>query len=273
VPWDYFHGNSIDPPTAGDPTVMISARNTSSIYGIDPKTGRTRWILGGKHDQFHIARHRSWVFCTQHDAQRLPGGRLLLFDNGGTHIARDPRCPVHPARALLFKLDVPHRRVKLLRSFSSVGLARSGGGFFSGWVGSAAPLSGGRMLVDWGQIPRVSELGADGRENLALRLRYWSYRAAPADWKGQPADPPAIVARRANGRVTIWASWNGATSVRHWQVLAGASPRSLAPVGSPAAFQDLETRIAVHTAEPYVAVRALDVHGAALGASRAAHVG
>src|SRR5262249_2045118 len=35
VPWDYFHGNAIDPPTPEDPTVMISARNTSAIYGVD----------------------------------------------------------------------------------------------------------------------------------------------------------------------------------------------------------------------------------------------
>jgi hypothetical protein len=273
VPWDYFHGNSIDPPTAEDPTVMISSRNTSAVYGIDPKTGRTRWVLGGKHDQFHLARHPSWVFCTQHDARRLPGGRLLLFDNGGTHIARDPRCPVHPARALLFHLDVAHRRVRLLRSLSSVGLARSGGGFLSGWVGSAAPLAGGGMLVDWGQIPRVSELGPGGRENLALRLRYWSYRAAPARWVGRPLAPPAILARRRGDRVTVWASWNGATEVRRWQVLAGPSAGALEPIGEPAPFEDLETRILVRSGEPWVAVRALDAHGTPLATSRAVRVG
>jgi len=87
APWDYFHGNAIDPPTADDPTVMVSARNTSSLYGIDPQTGKTQWILGGKRDQFGLRRHPQWVFCTQHDAQRLPGDRLLLFDNGGAHIA------------------------------------------------------------------------------------------------------------------------------------------------------------------------------------------
>jgi hypothetical protein len=248
VPWDYFHGNSIDPPTADDPTVMISSRNTSAVYGIDPRTGRTRWILGGKHDQFHLARHPRWVFCTQHDAQRLPGGRLLVFDNGGTHIARDPRCPVHPARALLFRLDVKHRRVRLLHSFSSVEIAR--GGFLSGWVGGATPLAGGGMLVDWGSIPRVSELGSDRRENLALRLRYWSYRAAVArGWVGRPAEPPRIAARRRGGDMTVWASWNGSTEVRRWQVLAGPSAGALAPVGDSVPFEDLETRMRVHTGQ------------------------
>jgi hypothetical protein len=267
VPWDYFHGNSIDPPTAGDPTVMISSRNASALYGIDPRTARTAWILGGKHDQFHLARHPSWIFCTQHDARRLPGGRLLLFDNGGTHIARDPRCPVHPARALLFKLDVRHRRVRLLRSFPSTDVTRHG--FLSAWVGSAARLPAGGMLVDWGSIPRVSELARDGRENLALRLRYWSYRASPARWVGRPLAPPTILARRRGGNVTIWASWNGATEVRRWQVLAGPSAGSLSPVGDPVPFEDLETRMVARTGQPWVAVRALDARGAVLATSRA----
>jgi hypothetical protein len=273
-PWDYFHGNAIDPPAAGDPTVMVSARNTSALYGIDPATGRPRWILGGKRDQFGLVRHPRWVFCTQHDAQRLSGNRLLLFDNGGAHIAPDPRCPLHPARALMFRLDVAHKRVRLLRSWSSVGLAKSGGGLLSGWVGSAAPLPRGAMLVDWGQVPRVSEMGRDGRENLLLRLKYWSYRAAPAaGWVGRPDGPPAILARRSGDRVSVWASWNGATEIRRWQVLAGSASDALAAVGRPVPFQDLETRMVVRSDEPWVAVRALAADGSVLGTSRPTHVG
>jgi hypothetical protein len=265
VPWDYFHGNAIDPPTADDPTVMVSARNTSALYGIDPQTGKTKWILGGKRDQFGLARHPKWVFCTQHDAQRLSGNRLLLFDNGGAHIAADPRCPIHPARALMFRLDVARKRVRLLHSWSSVGLAKSGGGLLSGWVGSAAPLAGGAMLVDWGQVPRVSELGPDGRENLLLRLSYWSYRAAPAHWVGRPDGAPLMVASRSGHRVAVWASWNGATEIRRWQVLAGSAADALAPVGAPVPFQDLETQMVVRTDQPWVAVRALAADGSVLG--------
>src|SRR5262245_7572530 len=246
TPWDYFHGNSIDPPTASAPPTAVSPPHPAAIYGIDRRTGKTQWILGGKRDQFHLARHPKWVFCTQHDVRRLSGDRLLIFDNGGTHIAGSPRCPVHPARVLLFKLDPAHHRVKLLRSISSVGLAQSGGGFLSGWVGSAVPQANGDMLVDWGSIPRVSSIGRDGREKLVLRLRYWSYRAAPTRWVGRPAGVPAMVAKRNNGHVTIWASWNGATEIKRWQVLAGRDPNALSPVGS-APFEDLETRIRVRT--------------------------
>src|SRR5205085_3527838 len=83
--WDYFHGNSIAPPSPGHPTVVISSRNTSALYGVDPRTGRTRWILGGKRDQFHIGRALpGFPFCAQHDVHRLPNGDIMLFDNGGT---------------------------------------------------------------------------------------------------------------------------------------------------------------------------------------------
>jgi hypothetical protein len=191
------------------------------------------------------------VFCAQHDARRLPGGRLLLFDNGGTMLARHSRCPVHAARALLFGLDVAHRRVKLLRSYSSVGLAPGGGGLYSDWVGSAQLVPGG-ALVDWGSVSRVSEFGSDGRENLLLQLSYWSYRAEAVQWVGRPLGP----------------SWNGATEVRRWLLLAGPSRDRLAPVGAPVRFEDLETRMRVRTGQPWFAVRALGAGDAVLSTSR-----
>jgi hypothetical protein len=207
------------------------------------------------------------VFCAQHDARRLPGGRLLLFDNGGTEVAPHSGCPVHPARAMLFRLDVAHRRVKLLRSYPSTALRR--GGLASDWVGSAQLVPGG-ALVDWGSVPRVSEFGADGRETLLLQLSYWSYRAPAVHWVGRPLTPPAIAARRRrDGDVTLWASWNGSTEVRRWQVLAGPSAGRLTPFGAPVPFEDLETRMRVQTRQPWLAVRALGGGGAVLATSRA----
>ena len=184
--WDYFHGNSVDPPTAEDGTVIVSARNTSAIYGIDRKNGRTAWILGGKRDQFGLSKHPSWVFCTQHDAHRLPGGDLMIFDNGGAHTNGRPRCPLHAARVLVLRLDTKRKRARLIRSISSDGFGRGGRGILSKWVGSARLLANGDVLVDWGDVPRISVIGRDDRENLLLRLRYWSYRAVP----GRLGRPP-----------------------------------------------------------------------------------
>jgi hypothetical protein len=68
--------------------------------------------------------------------------------------------------------------------------------------------------------------------------------------------------------VTVYASWNGATEVTSWQVLAGPGADMLQPVGS-ARRDGFETAIRVRTAEPYVAVQARDRAGEVIGTSRA----
>lgn len=271
--WDYFHGNSVDPPTATDPVLIISSRNTSSLYGVDRRSGRTNWILGGKRDQFHLARHPSWRFCGQHDAHRLPNGDVMLFDNGGAYMHGRPNCPVHPARVLVFRIDPRHKHVQLVRSISSVPLSRSGSGFSSGYVGSAREESNGDTLVDWGPNRRITEIAPDGRLNLLMRLQYWSYRAVPAAWTGLPTGFPTIAASRRGALVHVYASWNGATQIRSWQLLAGDAPGALAPVGRPVPFADLETSMSLRAPAPYIAARALDAQGAVLGQSSAASVG
>jgi hypothetical protein len=67
-------------------------------------------------------------------------------------------------------------------------------------------------------------------------------------------------------RVTIYVSWNGATEVATWQVLAGGDPDKLEPAGS-APRKGFETALTLYTGEPYVAVEAKDSSGRVLGTS------
>ena len=55
----------------------------------------------------------------------------------------------------------------------------------------------------------------------------------------------------------MYASWNGATGIASWRVLAGPSPAQLTPVAG-AAKSGFETTIATPGPEPYVAVQALN---------------
>jgi hypothetical protein len=238
--------------------VIISSRNTSALYGVDPKGGRTEWILGGKRDQFHLP--RGWRFCAQHDAQRLPDGDLMLFDNGGTYMHGTPRCGVHAARAMRLRIDVAHRRARVVSSFSSRRISPGREGYFPGWVGSARLATDGDLVVDWGPNRRVTEIGPGGRVDLLLELQRWSYRAFPAQWVGRPLGRPRIVARRRGALVDVWASWNGATEIRHWRVLSGSSPDALQAAGE-VPFADLETKATVRTSARYVAVEGLDAGG------------
>jgi hypothetical protein len=54
----------------------------------------------------------------------------------------------------------------------------------------------------------------------------------------------------------VYASWNGATDVTAWRVLAGPRPDALVPVGD-VKRTGFETQIVVHSGEPYFAVQPL----------------
>jgi hypothetical protein len=60
-------------------------------------------------------------------------------------------------------------------------------------------------------------------------------------------------------------SWNGATQVASWRVLAGSAPNALQAVMT-AGRQGFETQIAIAT-QPYLAVQALDAAGHTLATS------
>ncbi len=94
-----------------------------------------------------------------------------------------------------------------------------------------------------------------------------NFRTYLSPWSATPGGRPSLAVKSAgSGAVSAAVSWNGATDVASWRVLAGASPSSLAPVAT-ATKSGFEAKLTVHTAGPYVAVQALDGSGAVLGTS------
>jgi hypothetical protein len=133
-------------------------------------------------------------------------------------------------------------------------------------------LPNDNVFIGWGSNPLFSEYSRDGE--LLFNARFppevESYRAFRFPWSGQPDDDPAVaVERGSDDAVTVYASWNGATEVASWQMLAGPSPDSLKPVGGATPREGFETAITVHTAEHYAAVQAKDRSGRVLGTSKA----
>jgi hypothetical protein len=102
-----------------------------------------------------------------------------------------------------------------------------------------------------------------------LGRKYQSYRAFRLPWSGRPAEAPAIAVSARAGERTVHASWNGATEVERWQLLAGESAAALAPVSS-VRKQGFETSVRTRAEGPFFAVRALDLGGAPLGQSAVA---
>jgi hypothetical protein len=137
--------------------------------------------------------------------------------------------------------------------------------------GNVQTLPNGNVFIGWGSSPVTSEFSQDG--NIQFDAEFptegETYRAFRFPWKGYPKYAPAIAAESGqDDEVKIYASWNGATEVATWQVLAGEGPRKLKELAS-TPREGFETVIAVNTTEPYVAVRAVDAFDKVLGSSRA----
>jgi hypothetical protein len=259
VPWDYAHTNAVEVGPTGD--LLMSARNTWTVYEIDRETGVINWRLGGKRSSFKLGAgaHFAW----QHDARWRSDGALTLFDNSAF-----PPVRKH-SRALALRLDQTARTATLLSA------RQHPRGLLAATQGSVQELPGGDFLVGWGSQRYFTEFNAAGGVlwDARLSVGYETYRAYRTPWVGLPhTTPRAAVARLRGGGMNVYASWNGATEVASWEVLAGAAPTALAPVRT-AARASFETRIPVGVTARYVAARALDATGRVLGTSPARRVG
>jgi hypothetical protein len=259
VPFDYAHANSVD--LDGDGTIILSARNTWTIYKIDRATGAIRWRLGGKHSSFKLGAgaHFAW----QHDARRRADGALTVFDNSAF-----PPVRKH-SRALALRVDEGARTATLISARTHPR------GLLTATQGNQQTLPNGDALVGWGSQRYFTEFAPDGGVlwDARLSVGYETYRAYRMPWVGRPfTTPRAAAVRLRGGGMNVYASWNGATEVAAWQVLAGASPTGLIAIGS-APHAGFETRIPVTAGAPYVAVRALDAGGGVLGTSPPRRVG
>jgi hypothetical protein len=252
-PWDYFHINSADVDQDGN--LLISARNTHAVYKIDRDTGAIMWRLGGKRSDFRMGRKTR--FAWQHDARRQPDGTISIFDNAASPKVRER------SRGIVLALNTRRMRATLKRKYEHPRdlLANN--------KASMQVMPNGNAFLGWGSEPYFSEFSKRGR--LLFDVRFpgpvVSYRAYRFPWTGRPTDAPAVAASaRRGGRLTVYASWNGATDVTTWQVLTGPRPDALRPARS-AARNRFETAIRVHATQPYVSVQAKDRNGQVIGTS------
>jgi hypothetical protein len=258
-PVDYVHLNSV--ALDDDGNFLVSARNTSTVYKIDRRTGRIIWRLGGKHSSFKLPDYAR--FAGQHDVTRASDGTYLVFDNGQI----GP--PVKfVSRGLVFSLDAKARTATLLHAFSQP--QKKG----TTTQGSIQLLPAGHYVIGWGGgIPEVSEFTPGGTMLYDARIdaRVQNYRAYRSAWTGRPTSPPDLAVAPANGRPTAYMSWNGSTELDGWQLLTGDDPDSLA-VAAHAPRRGFETAVPIPAGARYVAAEALDGSGKTLARSRVVRV-
>ena len=257
---DYFHINSID--VDHDNNLLISARETSTVYKIDRKTGEVIWRLGGKKSDFEMG--PGTRFAYQHDARRQPDGTISIFDNGTTVFHNGIPRAVEESRAIVLELDKKKMTAALVHEYTHPDKQ------YADAAGNVQMLPNGNVFIGWGRAMTISEFSRDGELLFDARLppQNKSYRAFRFPWSGHPGDQPAAVAERASeDEVKVHASWNGATEIATWEVLTGPSPDQLETAGS-VPRDGFETAMMVQTSDPYVAVRAKHSSGRVLGASK-----
>ena len=261
-PWDAYHVNSIDLDGSG--RFLVSMRNTWAAYLVDIESDKIEWTLGGKHSSFKFG--SGAAFQWQHDVALQPGSKVSLFDDhccrqkgGGTSVHATA-----PSRGLVLQLNQQAHTATLVAQYGNKGE------FESEYMGDVQPLANGNAFVGWGSERYFSEYSPSGQ--LLFEGEFpgpdLSYRATLEQWVGLPLTRPAGVARQSNSRTTVYASWNGATRLASWRILAAAQSDGRLSVVASHAKSGFETAIPVAQGYGSFEVQALDATGRVIGTSR-----
>jgi hypothetical protein len=264
--WDAYHENSIQLVSGN--RFLVSMRQEWAAYLVSATTSGIEWTLGGKHSSFKLGRGAQ--FQWQHDVE-LHKSQVSMYDDHccGFNSAGKVILTNSPSRALVLTLNTGKHTASVARSISR------NRGFDSTFLGNAEFIPNGNVLVSWGSTPYFSEYSKTGKLLLdvswpgnARSISNESYRAYLENWTATPFYPPSGAVRTSKGKATVYASWDGATAVSAWRVLAGSSSKHLATVVRKANRTGFETAINLpHTYNTYE-VEALDGRGRVIGTSK-----
>ncbi len=264
-PWDAYHENSIQ--LVSDNRFLVSMRQEWAAYLVSATTGGIEWTLGGNNSTFKFGRGAQFEW--QHDVE-LHGSKVSMFDDHccGFTSSGKVASGYGPARALVLNLSTAHHTATVAQSISR------GPNYFATFLGNTELLPNGNLLVSWGSTSHFSEYSRTGKllldvswPHVGVNPRNESYRAYLQGWTGTPYYPPSGAVRTSKGKTSVYASWDGATGVSAWRVLAGSSPKHLTTVVRRAGRTGFETAIRLSRSYSAYEVQALDRRGRVLGTS------
>ncbi|KAF1353336.1 ASST-domain-containing protein, partial [Delphinella strobiligena] len=266
--YDFFHINSIEKDASGN--YLISGRHVHTLSYINGTNGEVIWHLGGKLNQFSDnSDGNATNFAWQHDArwQNTNLTAVTIFDNG----AADWVDTENATRGLWLTLDYTNMSATLEQAYLSPEH------ILSASQGSVQPLPNNNVFMGYGNNAAFTEYTHDGtvlwdvQFGIIGNASVQSYRAYKQDWTGNPRTNPSI-AGSGNGtdNSTIYMSWNGATEISTWAVLAANTSDAL--VNTTALWKNVtkagfETDVTVGSAHRYIRAAALNAKGEVLGSS------
>jgi hypothetical protein len=253
-PVDYMHINSMELDDDGN--LLLSARHTSSVTKVNRTTGAVMWRFGGKRSSFTFPNDPgpNWP----HDARRRTDGTLSVFDN---------RVTLQPtySRGARWQLDESAMTATLVEERRHVP------DLFTPIVGNNTEMPNGNTMISFGTTGTATEYQGQTPvfETDYADPTVFTYRTYREVWHATPAEPPALaVQRTATDAATAWMSWNGATEVASWRLLAGRSLSSLHEVAT-ATRSGFETSLnaSLTTGDTVFAAEAVGATGGVIGTS------
>ncbi len=269
--WDPYHLNSIGLISDNSNDLLISGRNTWTIYRLNKSTGNFVWRLVGDGSGDFAIPNSAATFAWQHDARFSSGNVISLFDDECCANPNDIPPGTVPSHGLVLNLDLVNSVATLNTSYYHNPNVNSSS------QGNNQLLSNNNRFVGFGSSGSYTEYAMPGntRGTPSLNILYnaqmpssnVSYRSYRETWIGMPYYLPSITVTNNTNPTVVYASWNGATEVSSWQVYAGRYSDSLSLVGS-ATKNGFETAINVSNGWLFFQVKALNSQGQIIGTSK-----
>ncbi|KAF2452797.1 ASST-domain-containing protein [Lineolata rhizophorae] len=274
--FDFFHINSVEKDEAGN--YLVSARHTHTVCYVDGSTGDVLWVLGGSRNEFDdLSGGNATNFSWQHDARWVDESDPTTFtlfdnhDNGHTD-------PDMPTRGLRITVDTDAMTAVVDETYMSPN------GLISQSQGNLQLLDNGNVLMGYGSEPIFTEYSPDGAVLWDVQFGIMgnrsvnSYRVYKQDWTGRPSAAPVIAAGDGDNSSTdgmLFFSWNGATGIDAWALLAANESADALLNGTMwwknVTSAGFETNVTVGDAARFVLAVPLDADGNVVGVATDAY--
>ena len=262
-PWDAFHINSVQKDSAGN--YLVSSRHTNTVGYINRYSGDFIWKLGGKKNMFEdLSEGAATGLSMQHHARFLKeNSTLTIFNNGVT-----PGTSDYQTKGLIIDIDIQAMTAKVRHEYLSPHRIGSESRGSMQILDNNHVLLGLGVNAGWSEFSMQGDLLCDVHFGPELGFgtdEILSYRVLKRNWIGRPKTSLNIVHKGGD----IYVSWNGATEVVTWALLAAdADITDYVPLAS-IPKEGFETRIPIPTNLSTLSFRAvaLDRHKNVLGST------
>jgi hypothetical protein len=160
-PKDWTHANSVI-YDASDNSMILSLRNQDWLVKIDRESDELLWRFGEEGD-FFLEGDGEWPYH-QHSPKILPGGNILLYDNGnGRPTLEDGEPPF--SRVVEYSLDTRAMTARQVWEYRGVEP------YFSAFLGDADRLENGNILITDGAMvsdPFIHELDPENHKSIRI---------------------------------------------------------------------------------------------------------